>query len=178
MKSNVLTADAPTDKSSSYISSLREEIEYLSEENLSKTLIIKQVTEIKTTVNPTNTLVICNENSIDKTTQNSNNVIDKNIKNNNQEILKNKKSTNKNLPNTKTLNTTDALTNTCFGHPISKKTQAQTKKTRWKLTKRKTRKRRKKIIAMGLQIGRTTTRTETIRIKRMFIFLVTTWFKN
>ena len=63
--------------------------------------MIKQLTKIKTTVNPTSTLVTCNENSIDKTTQNSNNVIDKNIKNNNQELLKNKKNANKNLSNRK-----------------------------------------------------------------------------
>ena len=49
LKSDALTTDAPTDKSSSHISSLREEIEYLREENRAKTLIIKQMTEIKTT---------------------------------------------------------------------------------------------------------------------------------
>ena len=53
LKSDVLTTDAPTDKRSSYISSLREEIEYFREENWTKTLIIKQLTEIKTTVKPT-----------------------------------------------------------------------------------------------------------------------------
>ena len=53
LKSDVLTTDAPTDKRSSYISSLREEIEYFREENRTKTLIIKQLTEIKTTVKPT-----------------------------------------------------------------------------------------------------------------------------
>ena len=73
-KSDVLTTDAPTDKKYSYISSLKEETEYLREENRAKTLIIKQLTEIKTTVNPTSTLVTCNENSTDKTTQNSNNI--------------------------------------------------------------------------------------------------------
>ena len=52
LKSDVLTTDAPTDKRSSYISSLREEIEYFREENRTKTLIIKQLTEIKTTVKP------------------------------------------------------------------------------------------------------------------------------
>ena len=57
MKSDALTTDLPTDEHSSYISSLREEIEYLREENRAKKLIIKQLTEIKTTVNPTNTLV-------------------------------------------------------------------------------------------------------------------------
>ena len=75
LKSDVLTTDAPTDKNYSYISSLKEEIEYLREENCAKTLLIKQLTEIKTTVNPTSTLVTCNENSTDKTTQNSNNII-------------------------------------------------------------------------------------------------------
>ena len=44
------------------ISFLREKIEYLREKNRTKTLIIKQLTEIKTTVNPTNTLVTYNEN--------------------------------------------------------------------------------------------------------------------
>ena len=57
MKSDALTTDALTDEHSFYISSLREEIEYLREENRAKKLIIKQLTEIKTTVNPTNTLV-------------------------------------------------------------------------------------------------------------------------
>ena len=70
MKSNALTTDAPVGKNSSYFSSLREEIEYLREENRAKTLIIKQLTEIKTTVNHTNTLVTYNENSKDKTNQN------------------------------------------------------------------------------------------------------------
>ena len=90
MKSDVLTTDAPTDKNSSYFSSLREEIEYFREENLAKMLTIKQLTEIKTTVNLISTLVTCNENSTDEITQNSNNVIDKTIQNNNQELLKNK----------------------------------------------------------------------------------------
>ena len=57
LKSDAPTTDAPIDKNSSYIISLREEIEYLREENKAKTLIIKQLTEIKSTVNPTNTLV-------------------------------------------------------------------------------------------------------------------------
>ena len=121
MKSDVLTTDASTDINSSYSSSLREEIEYLSEEKRAKTLIIKQLTEIKTTVNPISTLVTCNENSIDKTSQNSNNVIDKTIQNNNQELLKNKKDANKNLDNTKTLSKTDTFTSTCFEHPTNKK---------------------------------------------------------
>ena len=91
LKSDALTTDAPTDEHSSYISSLREEIEYLREENRTKTLIIKQLTEIKTTVNPTNTLVTYNENSTVKTTQNGDNVIDKTIQNNNKELFENKK---------------------------------------------------------------------------------------
>ena len=48
-------------------------------------LIIKQLTEIKTTINLTYTLDTYNENSTDKTTQNSDNVIDKTIQNNNKE---------------------------------------------------------------------------------------------
>ena len=91
LKSYVLTTDTPADINSSYISSLREEIEYFREENWAKILIIKQLTQIKTTVNPTSTLVTCTENSTDKTTQNSNNVTDKTIQNNNQELLKNRK---------------------------------------------------------------------------------------
>ena len=91
LKSDALTTDAPTDEHFSYISSLREEIEYLREENRTKTLIIKQLTEIKTTVNLTNTLVTYNENSADKTTPNSDNVIDKTFQNNNKEPFKNKK---------------------------------------------------------------------------------------
>ena len=84
-------------------------------------MIIKQLTEIKTTVNPTNTLVTYNENSKDKTTQSRDNVIDKTIQNNNKELFKNKKNTNKNLANTKTLSTTDNFTSTCFEHPKNKK---------------------------------------------------------
>ena len=121
LKNDALTIDAPIDKNSSYISSLREEIEYLREENRAKTLIIKQLTEIKTTVNPTNTLVTYNDNSKDKTTQNSDSVIDKTIQNNNKELFKNKKNTNKNLANTKTLSTTDNFTNTCFEHTKNEK---------------------------------------------------------
>ena len=62
--------------------------------------------------------------------------------------------------------------------PKTKRTQAQTEKTCSRLTKRKGRKRRKKIITMRLQIEITTTRTKIIRIKRKFIFLATTWLKN
>ena len=91
LKKDALTTDAPTNEHSFYISCLREEIEYLREENRAKTLIIKQITEIKNTVNPSNTLVTYNENSTDKTTQNSDNVIDKIIQNNNKELFKNKK---------------------------------------------------------------------------------------
>ena len=104
LKSDVLTTDAPENNNSSYISSLRKEIEYLREENRAKTLIIKELTEIKTTINPTSTLVTFNENSTDQTTQNSNNVIDKTIQNNNKE---NKKIANKDLANTIILSTTD-----------------------------------------------------------------------
>ena len=110
LKSDALTTYAHTDEHSSYISSFREEREYLREENRAKTLIIKQLTEIKTTVNPTNTLVTYNENSADKTTQNSDN-----------EPFKNKKNTNKNLANTKTLSTTDNFTSTCFEHHKNEK---------------------------------------------------------
>ena len=80
-------------------------------------MIIKQPAEIKATVDPTNVLIIYNENSKDKTTQNRDNVIDKTIQNNNKELFKNKKNTNKNLANTKTLSTTDNFTSTCFEHP-------------------------------------------------------------
>ena len=101
MNSDALTTDAPIDEHCFYISSLREEIEYPREENRAKTLIIKQLTEIKTTINLTYTLDTYNENSTDKTTQNSDNVIDKTIQDNNKEPFKNKKDTNKNLANTK-----------------------------------------------------------------------------
>ena len=68
MKSDALTTDAPTDEHSSFISSIKREKEYLREESRAKALIIKQqLTEIKTTVNPTNTLVTYNENSTNKT---------------------------------------------------------------------------------------------------------------
>ena len=72
LKCDVLTADAPTDTNSSY--NTREEKEYLKEENRAKWLIIKQLNEIKITVNPTSTLVTCIENPTDKTIQNRNNV--------------------------------------------------------------------------------------------------------
>ena len=91
MNSDALTTDAPTDEYCFYISSLREEIEYPREENRAKMLIIKQLTEIKTTINLTYTLDTYNENSTDKTTQNSDNVIDKTIQDNNKEPFKNKK---------------------------------------------------------------------------------------
>ena len=41
LKSDAVTTDSPTHKNPSYISSLREEIEYLREENREKMLIIK-----------------------------------------------------------------------------------------------------------------------------------------
>ena len=121
-------------------------------------MIIKQIPEIKTTLNPTNSLVTYNENSTDKTTQNSDNVIDKTIQNNNKELFKNKKNTNKNFGNTKTLRTTDNFTSTCVVHPRNKKNaSANGKKARPRLTKRKNRKRSNKIITMRLRIGTTTT---------------------
>ena len=130
MKSDALTADAPTDKNSSYISSPREEMEYLREENRAKTLVIKQLTEIKTTVNVTNTLVTYNENSKDKTTQNSDNIIDKTIQYNKQGNSEKQKISNKNLAYTKFLSTTDNFTNTCFEHPENEKNaRANGKKT-------------------------------------------------
>ena len=54
-------------------------------------LIIKQLTEIQTTVNLTNTLVTQKENLRDKTSQNSDNIIDKKIQNNNEELFRKKK---------------------------------------------------------------------------------------
>ena len=59
------------------LSSLKEEIQYLKEENGAKMLIIKQLTEIKTTLNPTSASVAYSDNSVDTTIQNSNNVLDK-----------------------------------------------------------------------------------------------------
>ena len=133
MKSDALTTDAPTDEHSSYISSLREEIEYFREENRTKTLIIKQLTEIKTTVNLTNTLVTYNENSADKTTQNSDN-----------EPFKNKKNTNKNLANTKTLSTTDNFTSTCFEHPKNEKYESQNGKNTSEANEKKKQKKKER----------------------------------
>ena len=101
------------------------------------------MTEIKTTVNPTSTLVTCNENSIDKTTENSSNVIDKNIKNNNQELLKNKKNGNKNLSNTKTLSTTDTFTSTCFEDHINKKNASTSGKNTSESHEKKNQKKKK-----------------------------------
>lgn len=59
------------------LSSLKEEIQYLREENGAKMLIIKQLTEIKTTLNPTSASVAYSDSSVDTTIQNSNNVLDK-----------------------------------------------------------------------------------------------------
>ena len=67
LKSYVLATDASTGKIFSYVSSFREKIEYFWKESRAKMLIIKQLTEIKTTVNSTSTLVICNGNSVHKT---------------------------------------------------------------------------------------------------------------
>ena len=77
-------------------------------------MIIKQLTEIKTTVNPASTLVVCNASLIDTSIQNRINVIDKAIQNK-------KKNANKNLANTETLNTTDNFTSSCLEHPIIEK---------------------------------------------------------
>ena len=164
LKSDALTTDAPTDKSSSHISSLREEIEYLREENRAKTLIIKQMTEIKTTrKNPTNTFVTYNENSKEETTQNSDNVIDKTIQNNKKELFKNKRNTSKNVANMITLSTTDNFTSTCFEHPKNEKNASTNgKNTSEANEKKKKRKRRKKIITMRLQIGTTAMKIEVI----------------
>ena len=52
-----------------------------------------------------------------------------------------------------------------------KRTPAQTEKKSRRLTKRKSRKRRKKIITKRLQIGSTS--AEITRVKPMFIFLAT-----
>ena len=93
MKSDTQTTDASTGENTSYISSLRKEIEYLREQNREeeKPLMIKQLAEIKTRVNPTNTLGTYNENSTVKATQNSDNVIDKTVQNSNKELFKHKK---------------------------------------------------------------------------------------
>ena len=66
-------------------------------------------------------LVTYNENSTDKTTQNSDSVIDKTIQNNNKEPFKNKKYIIKNLANTKTLSTTDHFTSMRFAYPKNEK---------------------------------------------------------
>ena len=146
MKSNVLTTDTPTDIS--YIQVL--EIENLREKNRAKTLIIKKLTEIKTTGNLTSTLVNCNDNSTDKTTQNSNNVIDKTIKNNNQELLKKKKNANKNLSNTKALSTTDTFTSTCFEHPINEKNASANRKNTSEANEKENQKKKKEDNCNGI----------------------------
>ena len=139
-KSDVLTTDAPTDKNYTYISSLKEETEYLREEIRAKTLIIKQFTEVKTTVNPTSTLVSYNENSTDKTTQNSNNIITSKTTTKN---FKKKKNANKNLSNTKTLITTDTFTGTCFEHPINQKNAITNGKNMSEANEKKNQKKKK-----------------------------------
>ena len=120
LKSDALTTDALTDKKSS---------EYLREENREKTLIIKQPTEIKTTVSPKNTVVTYNEDSKDKTTQNTDGVRDKTIQNNNEELFKNKNNTSKNLANMKTLSTTDIIASTYFEHPKNEKIASANEKS-------------------------------------------------
>ena len=57
---------------SSHINSLREEIVYLREQNRAKTLIMKQLTEIKITLNPTSMVITSADAVIDKTAQNNN----------------------------------------------------------------------------------------------------------
>ena len=169
----VLTTDAQTDRNSSYISSLREEIEYLTEDNREKALIIKQLTEIKSTVNPTSTLVTCNGNSTDRTRQNSNNLIHNTIQNDNfekRELLKNKENANKSFPNTITLSTIDNFTSTCFEYPVNKKIASTTEKSSRKLAKRNTRKGKKKVIVK--------IKTKIIGIRQMFMFLATVWLKK
>ena len=122
-KSDVLTRKALTDEYSSYISSLTgEEIEYLREEN---------------------TLVTYNDNSTDKTTQNSDSVIDKTIQNNNKEPFKNKKNSNKNLANTKTLSTNDNFTSMCFEHLKNEKNVSANRKNTPEANKKKKQKKNK-----------------------------------
>ena len=125
-------------------------------------MTIKQLTEIKTTVNTTSTLVTCEDNSLDKTPQK-----------NNKPPLKNKNA-NKNLTNTKTLSTTDNFTCACQEHPINENIVS----TNGKNTSKASEKSEKKIIVMRLQIGTATTMSEIIRIKRMFIFMAIGWLKN
>ena len=75
------------------------------------------------------------------------------------------------------MSTTDNFTSTCFEHPKNEKYESQNgKNTSEANEKKKQKKKRKKIITKRLQIG--TTRTEIIRIKRMFIFLATVSLKN
>ena len=143
----MLTTDAHTEKNSSYISSLRDEIEYLTENNREKPLIIKQLTEIRSTVNHTSTLVTCNGNSTDRTRQNSNNLIHNTIQNDNfekKELLKNKENASKSFSSTKTLSTMDNFTSTCFEHPVNKKIASTTGKISRKLVKKKESKRKQK----------------------------------
>ena len=145
----MLTTDAHTEKNSSYISSLRDEIEYLTENNREKPLIIKQLTEIKSTVNHTSKLVTCNGNSTDRTRQNSNNLIHNTIQNDNfekKELLKNKENASKSFSSTKTLSTMDNFTSTCFEHPVNKKIASTTGKISRKLVKKKENKKKKRII--------------------------------
>ena len=103
-------------------------------------MIIKQLTEIKTTVNSKSTLFTCNNNSRDKTIQNSSNVIDKTIQNVIDKIIQNKnkelflkKNASKNLANTNTLNTTDNFTSTYFGASCKRKEFKHKQKKTWRL---------------------------------------------
>ena len=110
-------------------------------------MIIKQLTEIKSTVNPTSTLVTCNGNSTDRTRQNNNNLIHNTIQNDNfekKELLKNKENANKSFSSTKTLSTMDNFTSTCFEHPVNKKIASTTGKISWKLVKKKENKKKQK----------------------------------
>ena len=56
-----------------YINSLRKEIEYLREENWAMALIIKQLTDTKTNINPTSMLVSSGDTVLNTTTQHNNN---------------------------------------------------------------------------------------------------------
>ena len=105
--------------------------------------MIKQLTEVKTTVKPTNMLVTYDENSTDKTTQNSDSVIDKIIKNNNKEPFKNKKNTNKHLDKTKNLSTTANFSSTCFEHPKNEKNASANGKNASEASEKKKQKKKK-----------------------------------
>ena len=71
-----------SENNSLYMNPLKEEIEYVREQNRAKKLIIKQLTDTKTTTNPTSTSVSSGDTVLDTITQHKKEKQKKNINKN------------------------------------------------------------------------------------------------